>query len=159
MHTIFDGGFKYCYYKGPRKPFKLLAEEQRALHSAEGIVSTVGWCFKHAIINGFRFDIPPAKLQEALSCNCIFTTTHGGLFLLQTILLIEQKGFVLCKKIQQKQHMGPDLDEFIIKVGSVGSRTTIIRIDTIIGFKYHVLLDENGTISYLTKLPNTREVE
>jgi len=146
-------------FAGPKKAFKLLPEELRVLHSAEGISSNFGWCFKHAIINGFRFDVPPEKLAEALSCNCIFSTKSGGLFFLNTFLLIEQKGFALCKKIQTKQHMGPDLDDFIIKVGGVGTRTMIVRIENIIGLKYHLLLQEGGKIAFLTKLPNTREIE
>jgi len=63
------------------------------------------------------------------------------------------------QKIQTKQHMGPDLGDFIIKVGSVGSRTKISRIDNIIGLKYHVLMEESGKIAFLTKLPNTHEIE
>jgi len=146
------------YFAGPKKAYALNLDEQKLLCAA-GISSKFGWAYKHTIIKGFKFDIAPRKLADTLSCNCIFTTKQGGLYFLETVLLIEHKGFLICKQISKLQHMGPDFDDFVIKVGAVGKRLKAVAVENVLGFKYHVLLDSKGEISFVSKVPNTREIE
>jgi len=146
------------YFAGPKKVYALDEEEERRLQ-AHGITSKFGWAYRHAIIHGFRFDIPPKILSESLSCNSVFTTTNGGLFFLHTILLIEHRGFLLASKLPSLVNMNPDLDAFSIKVGPMGRRIKAIPVDCVLGYKYHIMLNDSGEISFACKIPNTREVE
>jgi len=146
------------YFAGPKKAYNLSEAEERVLEPAF-ITSKYGWRYKHAIVHGFRFDIPPKSLKKALSCNSVFTTSEGGLYFLDTILLIQHKGFFLCRKLPIKEHMGTDLDSFAIKVGAIGRRVMAVPVDNVLGYKYHVTLNHAGDINFVSKLPNTREVE
>jgi len=146
------------FFAGPKKAYSLSEAEQRVLQPAN-ITSKYGWRYKHTIINGFRFDMPPKILKKALSCNSVFTTTEGGLFFLDTILLIQHQGFLLCRKIPIKEHMGTDLDSFVIKTGTIGKRVIAVSVCNVLGFKYHVTLNHAGEMIFVSKLPNTREIE
>lgn len=145
-------------FAGPKKPYSLNNEELRVLQPYN-ITSRIGWSYKHTIINGYRFDKPPKNLQKALACNSVFTTSDGGLYFLDVILLIEHKGFILCRKIPPRDHFSTRLDAFVVKAGPLGRRVIAVPVANILGYKYHIFLNHAGDINFVSKLPNTREVE
>lgn len=106
-----------------------------------------------------RFDIPPENFLDNLSCNCIFTTNEGGLYLIVSILLYEKRPFLIARKIRSKAQIGIDFEPFIVKVDAVLKRVTAVAVESVLGYKFHILLDEEGQIEYIAKLPNMCELE
>lgn len=148
-------------HKGPRKMYRLNETEKRVL-SQSGINtdSPMAWCFKHVIVKGVLFDVPPANFLKNLSCNCLFTTQTGGLFLISAIILYNQKGFIFAKKLSTNTSLiGKDFSQFVTKVSSVGVRLKVASLETVLPYKYHLMLNEDGQFDYIAKIPNTCELE
>lgn len=133
--------------------------ERRILAVPEvDVHSPLGWSYKHAMIKGFRFDVPAKELDKCRSLNGIFTTTQGGLYLLKAIILVDQKAFFFGKSIKVASHLVDRHNTFIYKVTHVGKRIKLVPIQSVLGFKYHAWVKKNKLI-YIVKIPSTNEVE
>lgn len=122
------------------------------------VTSPVGWSYKHAMIDGFRFDVPTLELEKCVSINGIFTTTQGGLYLLKAIILVDHKAYFFCRIIKTSSALVDRHNRFIFKVTSVGKRIKVVAIDFVLGYKYHALIKKNQFL-YIVKIPSTNEVE
>lgn len=66
---------------------------------------------------------------------------------------------MLARSLRSSRHLGPDLESFIFKVAAIGLRLKAIAVESVVGFKYHAMLNSTGDLGYLVKLPNTCELE
>lgn len=121
--------------------------------------TTVAWSYKHVIINGYLFDVPQKDFKDALSTNAIFSTTAGGIFVLQMLVLLDHIALMLCKKLVLRPVIDNANNDFIYKVLSVGQRLKAVSVLNVIGTKYHAIVDKDGLLTHVVKVPNTLEVE
>jgi len=150
------------YCAGPKKCYRLNADERRVLSQAgfNADNSNMAWCFKHVLLKGVLFDVPPADFLKNLSCNCLFTTQTGGIFIINAIILYQQQGFIVGHKLSTNTSLiNRSFSQFVTKVTSIGTRLKVVKLDTVLPYKYHLMLSEDGEFQYVAKVPNTCELE
>lgn len=148
------------YLAGPAKPYRLQSDEKSVIQMV-GVAanSNVGWTYKHIMIKGYKFDVPPKSLLKCQSTNAVLTTSEGGIYLLHRILLIDQRTFMLCRKLITTSAIDDPNNYSVRKVLSIGQRITAVSVFNVLGYKYHILIDKKGNITHVVQLPNTTEVE
>jgi len=89
-----------------------------------------------------------------LSCNCFFTLTTGGVFILDAILSFDKCGFFLGRRLALTDYFNCDLDKHVMKVLNIEKRKRVIHVEYVMNYTFYVMLRNiDNDIAYISKLP------